>query len=170
MNPNPPQPAYLPAGWYPTGPNQETYWDGHTWTPYRRTPPESVMEPILGWVLAAFGLVMVIASFMPWASGLGGLVTKSGIDGGDGWISLVIGLAILAVGIAVGLKQGLVWAPIVGTLLGLVAGGLAVFEINDVSGRAEGVDIGYGLWIMAIAALGAIVVAACGFGVKTSDA
>jgi hypothetical protein len=63
----------------------------------------------------------------------------------------------------------LIWAPIVGTVLGLGGGALTVFEINDVSGRAEGVDVGAGLWLMAIASLAAIVLAACGFGVKTSN-
>jgi hypothetical protein len=76
-SPPPQQQGYLPAGWYPTAPMQETYWDGHIWTPYRRVPPESVMEPILGWLLAASGAVLVVGSFMPWASGLNGLVTQS---------------------------------------------------------------------------------------------
>jgi len=141
----------MPPGWYPT-PQGPRFWDGRQWlAPPPNPHAELVTSPVLGWIIVAGGAVVAIGSFMPWASALGGLVSKSGIDGGDGWITLLLGLGVVGLGIAIGCKQGTLPLPIITAVLGLAATALAAFEVSDVHDRQ--LDTGAGLWIILIAGL-----------------
>lgn len=160
-----------PPGWYP---NQHTgglsYFDGQQWTghhqPLPPSPRDPVTHPALGWVLLALGALVAVGSFMPWASALGGLVSKSGADGGDGIITAIGGLCIMGVGLAVGLRQGLIWAPITATLLALIVGAVALYDVNDISGKGDGITVGAGLWLTTVGAAGALIAAVCAFAVR----
>jgi hypothetical protein len=88
----------------------------------RRTP--------IGPVLAVVGgALLVVGSFLAWAkvSGGGVSVSAKGIDGSDGWVTVIAGAVALAVGIAAmrGPRRAL---AILAILAGLAGGGLGVYD------------------------------------------
>jgi hypothetical protein len=88
----------------------------------RRTP--------IGPVLAIVGgALLVVGSFLAWAevSGGGVAVSAKGIDGSDGWVTVIAGAVALAVGIAAmrGPRRAL---AILALLAGLAGGGLGVYD------------------------------------------
>lgn len=148
-------------GWYPDPVNPAIlrYWDGWQWTPAARprvVRTERVSNPVLGWIIAGSSALIAIGSFLPWATALGGLISKAGTDGGsDGWVTLVIGLCGLGIGIAIGAGQGLIWAPILTLLLGIAAGAVGAADVNDISNRA-GLAVGPGLVIILLASVAVV--------------
>lgn len=86
--------------------------------------------PLAAILAIAGGALLAIGSFLAWAevSGSGTSVTASGTDGSDGWITLVAGLIVLAVGATLlrgGGKRGLAVLAIVAALIG---GGVGVYD------------------------------------------
>jgi hypothetical protein len=81
---------------------------------------------------------------------------QSSIDGGDGVITLILGLGIAAGGAAVGTRNGRLWVSIVAAVFAAFTVLTAVVDMNDVH---EGVSIGSGLWLTLIAGIGAFAIA-----------
>lgn len=88
----------------------------------RRTPIGAILA-ILG------GALLVIGSFLAWAevSGSGTSTTASGIDGSDGYVTLVVGAIAIAAGI-VAMRAGRRALAILTILAGLVGGGLGIYD------------------------------------------
>ena len=84
----------------------------------------------IGAVLAVVGgALLVIGSFLSWAevSGGGVSVSAKGIDGSDGYITVVAGLVALAVGVAA-LRMPRRPLAVLAIIAGLVGGGLGVYD------------------------------------------
>jgi hypothetical protein len=109
----------------------------------------------LGALLAAFG------AFLPWAtaSTLGLSISRSGVDGGDGWISVVAGA--LAALVAWRLFGGgkVLAARILGTVAGVAILLVGSVDLGDVNSKLAGIDnsglavgqVGAGLYLTLIA-------------------
>jgi hypothetical protein len=97
--------------------------------------------------VGAFGLL--VGSFLPWATTLGGLVTRSGLDGGDGWFT--VGLAAAIAGVASFALRGMAkqWIGATLILAAGAAGAIAGVEFSDVHGRV-GLSYGSGLDLIVI--------------------
>jgi uncharacterized MnhB-related membrane protein len=98
---------------------------------------------------------------MDWATALGGLVSQTGTGGGDGFVTLVLGLLLASAGFAIGRKHGLIGLVIASVVGSVVALAFAIFEIQDVQSKA-GISVGAGLWLILVAALGGIGVSLAG--------
>jgi hypothetical protein len=88
------------------------------------------------------GVVLVIGSFLPWVKAtvpLFGSVTESGIDASDGWFSVLLGAAVIAL-VTVWRTQPVQWL--------FVAGGVALafglYEWIDIAGDIDKLDSGFG--------------------------
>jgi hypothetical protein len=152
--PWPPQP-YVPHP-YPPQP----------WTPlpgefgYARTLPPRVSAPVLGWVLLGVGALMLLAAILPWATA--GSLSLAGTEG-DGAITLFFAVAIAAMGLLIGLRQGRLWASIVAAALGALTTITAIVDIGNVSNRANQFDdsfgvqvsVGSGLWLTLVTGIAA---------------
>lgn len=117
---------------------------------------------ILAWI---GGGLLIFGSVMPWATISAGIlsVSKAGTDG-DGKITLVLGLLILAAG-------AMLWGQqprgrTLAVTLGVIALGLGVLEYQNVAGVIAKLDtgisgsVGTGLWLVLV---GAVLSAASGF-------
>jgi hypothetical protein len=123
----------------------------------------------VAWLLIAGGLALVIGAFLPWvtiSAPFIGTLSKSGIDGGDGWITLALGATLAVFGFRVLKDQGtLPFAA--GLVVAGIAGAMTLFEMTDVSNRisdvrdaADGMTsahIGVGLWLSAAGVVAAVV-------------
>jgi hypothetical protein len=121
------------------------------------------------------GLLMVIGSFLPWITARAafvGTLNRSGVEGGDGVITLILGIVTGLIGIARFTRRELPpWvqrSPIVTAL----AGGLVVgLDWKDVSDRISDVEtggfasanVGAGLWTIAI---GCVIAFVAGFQIR----
>jgi hypothetical protein len=103
-----------------------------------------------------------------------GSISRSGVEGGDGLITVFLGAAIAIVGGALasgrsasGIARS--WVPI--ALLGVVTLALDIVEYNNVQDRISGLDssfrdlatVGIGIWIIG---LGAVMAAIGGFSLR----
>jgi hypothetical protein len=164
------QPGYGPPPGYPPPPQAYSQY-GY---PMPGAAGPRVSAPWTGAVIAIAGLVAAIGSFMTWAkavSDLGGGASLSiaGTDGQrDGKITVVLGALVLAVGIVILVKQGRLWASIVGIVLSSICGLVALADIGDITDKSKKlagighIDVGVGLVLVLIAsvvALGASIVA-----------
>lgn len=101
-------------------------------------------------LILIISVVGMIGSFLPWASAFG--FSVSGIDGSDGWVNLVLfaiggAIAFFAGDKSEPLSKGKlagVWAP---------AGLAAIIALRKIFTKPAGVDIGIGLWLIAIAGI-----------------
>ncbi|MDQ2728394.1 MAG: DUF2510 domain-containing protein [Actinomycetota bacterium] len=186
-------------GWYPDPYEQavERLWTGVGWGPETRprpprsaiaapeepeasgpTPPSvpvvvrrRVLWPVVS-VIA--GAVMVIGSFLPWAtvSGtFGGHASVRGTnDAGGGWISFTFGLAIVIAGV-VSLPRPRRAATVVVDLGALAASILTIYEFAHLTSESGvlsarnavgiyDVGVGGGLALVAVAAVAALIGAA----------
>jgi hypothetical protein len=112
--------------------------------------------------LIAAGAVAV-GSFLPWASAGAGIIkaSRSGIEGGDGWITLIIGAAAALVA-ARALLQSQVPHRGLTISAGIAAAAIAVLELVDIVNR-QATNV-YGIEIKASPDLGLLAVAAGGIG------
>lgn len=151
----PVQPS-APAGWYRTSETAEGWWDGARWTGHSRpvSAPSARRTFWPGWVLMTAGAASVIGSFMPWATALGGMLSKSGTQGGDGYFSLILGLIIGGIGVAIGTGSGGHRAATCSLIASLVLGALGIFEVADINHLGSGaLSIGSGLVLIITAAV-----------------
>ena len=88
-----------------------------------RTTPIGAILAIVG------GALLAIGSFLSWAtvSGAGTEVSAKGVDGTDGYVTLVAGLVALATGLAA-MKAGRRALAIVAIVAGIVGAGLGVYD------------------------------------------
>lgn len=137
---------------------------------------------VLQFVVAGAGLLAVVGAFLPWVSvsaSFGGASfneTVSGIDGSDGWISLVLGLiaAVAAVAAAVLPVRGTplrLISGIVAVVAGLIVAGVGGYDLTNAASLASKssslvhTSTGVGLYLTVVAGvvllgagIGAIVV------------
>lgn len=123
----------------------------------RASVPQGAIVAVLG------GLLVAVGSFLPWvtaASGLG-TVSKSGMEGGDGTITLVLGIAIIILALApmMGVKASSVTAVLL-ILAAAGAGFIGFVNMKDVQERVASVtseyvsaSVGAGLWALLIGAV-----------------
>jgi hypothetical protein len=138
--------------------------------------PAPRVSPIwTGIVMAAGGLIVILGSVMTWAKlVIGGVTvdTVAGTDGArDGKITIVFGAVLIAVGIVVLVRQGRLWAGIVGTVIAAFCTLTALADIGDISDKSdqvelvgEHIEVGAGLLLVllaAVLALAASIVAIC---------
>lgn len=127
---------------------------------YTRTLPPRVSAPVLGWVLLGVGALMLLAAILPWATA--GSLSLAG-TAGDGAITLFFAIAIGAIGLVIGLRQGRLWASIVACVLGALTTITALVDIGNVSTRANDfndslgldVSVGSGLWLTLVTGVAA---------------
>jgi hypothetical protein len=110
-------------------------------------------RPANFWIYLGICGAMVIGAFGPWATVLGGLVSRSGVDGGDGWF-LVAGAAIAITLLLTGATRGkMISAVVVGVICSIVA----IYDLSDakkiVDDAAGLVDVGWGLYLSTIASI-----------------
>jgi hypothetical protein len=86
--------------------------------------------PIAGILAIGGGVLLALGSFLAWAevSGGGTSVTASGIDGSDGWITLICGLLVLFAGVMLLRAGGRRAVAIVAVAAGLVGGGVGLYD------------------------------------------
>lgn len=126
----------------------------------RRMSAQHAMAPnqrrTLGGVLAIVGgALTALGAFLPWVKATAvfvGTITRSGMEGGDGPIFLGAGLVIAALGLwsVIGRPSA---APVLLVLAGLVVGGFALVDYNEVSQRVGDLgsnlataSVGAGIW------------------------
>jgi hypothetical protein len=111
-------------------------------------------------------LVVVVGAFLPWAklTTILGSLTKSGIDGGDGWISA--GAAALSIIAFTKNRRG----DYIGAMvLGLLAAAVGLYDVVDISKFVDRVEsegeglatasVGVGLWMTFFGSLAVVVMA-----------
>lgn len=162
-------PEPYPAQSYPN-PYQHPYQHPYQqpgYPQYARTPTSGRRtEPGFGWVMFAVGVLIAIASLLPWAVFFG-----LSVDGtkGDGTLTVLCAVIISAVGLIIGLGQGLLWAPVTALACAALVTITALIDIGSVTrfvpASADGfspdaVTVGPGLWLTLIGGLLGIVVAA----------
>jgi Protein of unknown function (DUF2510) len=117
-------------------------------------------------VVLAGGAVLILGALLPWATASIGFVSvsKAGTSG-DGVITLIIGLGVLAIGWVALARRRHQAAVVLGIIAGVIAGGVAIYDIANVSSavnRAQTrsslvhASVGIGLWVTALAAAGVI--------------
>jgi hypothetical protein len=128
-----------------------------------------------GALLALSGLLIASGSFMTWVkavSDVNGVTSSLAGTGGDrdGKITVVLGAALLILGILILMKQGRLWVSIGGIVLPGITVLVALADISDVSNKSDQLrgfghlDVGAGLVLVMIAslvALAASIVAIC---------
>lgn len=160
-------PQEPPAGWYPDPHTDgaQRWWDGTAWGPSTAAPGMPAAAPTSdaeqrpsAWFAIAGGVALGLGAFLPWAKATApfiGTVTASGLEGGDGWMAVVLGVLAVVFGFKL-LNDGAGRGGLV--IVAVVAGLLTAVEISNVESavddaRAESdllvVDVGVGLWIMA---------------------
>ena len=101
----------------------------------------------------AGGAALAIGSFLAWGTAFG--IGVSGIDGGDGWMTLIGGAVVAVVGFMEyqGNSRLPGWLPWAGIVVGL---GVALINFFDILGT-DGVSIGIGMWLMLAGGAAALV-------------
>jgi hypothetical protein len=93
----------------------------------RQTEPRAA--PTAGIVAIVGGALLAVGSLLPWAevSGSGESVTAKGLDGSDGYITLAAGVVAVVTGLVMlrGTRRAV---AVVAVLVGLVGGGLALYD------------------------------------------
>ena len=95
-------------------------------------------------MLMGGGIALALGSFLAWGTVLG--ISVSGMDGGDGWMTLLGGAAVAVAGFAAysGSFEVPGWLAWAGLVVGL---GVALINFFDIMGT-DGVSVGIGMWLM----------------------
>lgn len=116
------------------------------WASRPAPPPPSVAPSadtlnITAVVMVVAGLMVAAGAFLPWITVATGFVSvsRSGMDGGDGWIALAVGALMAVVGLG-GLRSLDSVPNIAAVALGLGALGLGAFEYLSVQDRITNAD------------------------------
>lgn len=137
--------------------------------PHLPPPPQAAaaggarvgLSPAVVAILAGAG-ALILGSFLPWVKASApflGTITKSGVEGGDGWILIILAIAILGMCWPVFTRRPLnSGAAFTISILGLLALALGVYEWADVSARAD--DLGDSAPVIATVGAGIYVVVA----------
>lgn len=123
------------------------------------------------WVALAGVALIVVGSFLPWASVsiLGQEVTVDGMDG-DGAITLIGGVLVGALALAAHLQRPARWKVVTALVVAALVTLVAVIDIVDVNSRVADVEgdfavdieasIGIGLWLVLAGGIVATLAAA----------
>jgi len=86
--------------------------------------------PVAGILGLVGGALMALGSFLAWAEVAGGgtSVIAKGVDGSDGYITLVAGLVAVVAGIVIATGTGRVLAAVLVILAGIVGGGIGLYD------------------------------------------
>jgi hypothetical protein len=117
------------------------------------------------------GLLIVLGSFLPWLTATApfvGTISRNGMEGGDGIITLILGVVVT---ILIGVSQ--LTATRMPALLqrssivtGVITGAVAIYDYVEVQRRIEDVkeqselisaSVGAGIWTLIVGAILAIV-------------
>lgn len=145
-----------------------------------RVPPGKARTQMWPILCVAAGVVMVIGSFLPWATisdTYGQQASLRGITGGDGWVSVGCGLIIGLAGVA-SLSRPQRLATVAVDLGALAASILTIYEFAHVTsqsgvlsasnaGGIYDIGIGAGLGLVGVAAVVSLISAA---GITGRDA
>src|SRR4051794_38199086 len=127
-----------------------------------REPLDTPLKSALDGLLLLVGSGCVIAgSFLPWATitaVLVGTITKSGTDGGDGWLTILLAVPLAVFGFR-RVSAAKVAIPRVLSLgFALALGALTMFEIQNATSRVSAANaaagayghaaVGVGLWLL----------------------
>lgn len=108
-----------------------------------------------GIVIMAAGALAIFGSFQPWVQGS---ISHTGMDGGDGAITLGLGVLIILCGLGMQAQTGSVaTATGCAILCALALGVVAWLDISDISSRAGGSYLGVGLVLIGAAAVATFV-------------
>jgi hypothetical protein len=107
------------------------------------------------------GAVVILGSFLPWASvtTVFGTIGRTGMEGGDGVITLLLGLSIVGCGITAATNPKFWWR--VPVLLGAAVAAFAWFEYRDIAAKLAALapnpyvamSTGAGIWVLHVGAL-----------------
>ena len=101
----------------------------------------------------AGGALLAIGSFLAWGSAFG--ISVTGIDGGDGWYTLIAGVVLAAVGYMA--YTGNTSIPSwVGWVAVAVGAAVALINFFDILGE-DLVDLGIGMWLCLLGAAAGLV-------------
>jgi len=157
---------------------QQQWWRwGNDAPPDFPSPPPQMLQPTgqfatasrtdpLGFVAVAGGVLMVLGSFLPWATvdGVLGNQSVSGMEG-DGVITLVLGLVAAALGVVAVIRGGGIGKGIGILLVAALAGIILAIDwtqIEDLAGDSIFEDVisfntGIGMYTIAVAVALALV-------------
>ena len=99
------------------------------------------------------GAALALGSFLAWGTVLD--ISVNGMDGGDGWFTLIGGAVVAVYGFMSmqGNNSLPKWLPWAGLVVGL---GVALINFFDIMGT-DGVSIGIGMWLMIAGGVAALV-------------
>jgi hypothetical protein len=127
---------------------------------------------IIGWVIAAFGLLTVIAAFLPWITGIIEVNGLGDSDTGatDGVLTLILGAIALIFGVVSALiakRSGLhLTAGIIAVVTGILTVLIAMVDIADVRDAENtfglGFEVGIGLWLTVVGGIGLVLAGIAG--------
>jgi hypothetical protein len=102
----------------------------------------------LWWAVGSM-VLMLVGAFGPWVTVLG-IVTVNGTDDGkDGWI-VVGAVAVAAIVIGCFVRWPRRWLLTLPILAGIAGAATAAYDINDISGSADVIDAGWGIYLALI--------------------
>ena len=119
-------------------------------------------------MIAALGLLTVIAAFLPWVTGIVEVNGLGDSDYGvkDGMITLVLGLVAAIFGVVSALIAKRSPLHLVAGIIALIAGLLIVLtstiDIADISDYSPLLEVGFGLWLTLIAGIGLVIAGIAG--------
>ncbi|MDV7135060.1 hypothetical protein [Williamsia muralis] len=167
------QPQYSQAGQSPYQAGQNPYGG----SPYGAGPYDAAATgpttlskavKIIGGVIAALGLLTVIAAFLPWVTGIVEVNGLGDSDYGvkDGMITLVLGLVAAIFGVVSALIAKRSPLHLVAGIIALITGLLIVLtsaiDIADISDYSPLLEVGFGLWLTLIAGIGLVIAGIAG--------
>jgi hypothetical protein len=161
---------------YPQQPYQgQQYQQQYAGYPHQPGYAPATKEPIdstarmLGWAIAATGVVVAIAAFLTWGTveGFGRSFDVNGVTGSDipgdeetkdGILTLILAIPVIGFAVVRGIGQLSLTAAIIGTVAGALVTLIAIVDIADIAeledqfGPAAGpagveASVGIGLWL-----------------------
>lgn len=127
-------------------------------------------------VILLGGILYAMGSFLPWvtASSAFGSASKSGMEGGDGLLTVFFGVVLALLGLTRVQRPGLPGNRLTMVILGALAVGVAVFEGSNIQSKLEDISsayvvasVGVGIYVMGVG--GALVILASLFGEPKSS-
>ena len=143
------QPGYAPQGYGQPGPGGQP---GYGAAGFAQPGAKGKGDPI-AWLTVVSAVLLFIGAGLPWASVLS--IEVSGLDGGDGIITISLGVLLLALGVTRAFTRHR-WTSIVGLILALLLGLVVLIDLTDVLGE-DLATVRIGLWLTTAGAVGALL-------------
>lgn len=124
---------------------------------YPALTPPTVSDPTTGWLMLAGGVLAIIGSLSPWVTAQAGpLQISANGTAGDGVLTLICALPVVVAGVVIGVRQGRLWAGIVGMVFASLIALIALVDVANISTRFGqdfyiDVTVQFGLWLTVIA-------------------